>query len=284
MTKFVAIVKPREGSKIIKFFKIRIIVFSAFFIFCATAAFAQSGFDFYFFGQNIKSLQNSNWLKVAAGAVASVCIHELGHALYLEANGKSWDFKASIPSGFAVYTDDNLADGEWSNFGRAGFALQTLIGMGLTFFEETKYSDFTKGWVTMNVVQVLSYQGRRHDIGDDFELIERGGGNSDLELVTFSVLSYNNMIRLENDSLTLARKTEAAPDHHFLWDFSESEVVNEGGFVLNANTRQSLIITSDLELHRLHPKKKFTDVRSLSGNSKFAEWDTDKFDIYATPF
>ena len=284
MAKFVTIVNPRGGFKINKFFKIRISILSALFIFFSTVAFAQSGFDFYFFGQNIKTLQNSNWLKVAAGAVASVCIHELGHALYLESIGKSWDFKASIPSGFAIHTEDNLADGQWRNFGRTGFALQSLIGAGLTFFEGTKYSDFTKGWVTMNAVQVFSYKGRRHDNGDDFELIERGGGNSDLELAAFSVLSFNNLIRLENDSLTLLTKSEAALDYNFLYNFSESEDVSNDVLVLNAGSRQSIVITSALELPLLHPQKISTEGSSLRGNSKFAEWDTNKFDRYATAY
>jgi hypothetical protein len=50
-------------------------------------AFALDGFSFYFLGQNIKSFQNSNWMEVAVGALASICIHELGHAIYLEAGG-----------------------------------------------------------------------------------------------------------------------------------------------------------------------------------------------------
>ena len=137
MAGFVTIVKLWGGIKINRFFKIRILILSALFIFYATAAFAQSGFDFYFFGQNIKSFQNSNWLKVTAGAVASVCIHELGHALYLESIGKSWEFQASVPSGFSVHTADNLADNELSNFGRAGFALQTLIGTALFLMQQS---------------------------------------------------------------------------------------------------------------------------------------------------
>ena len=55
----------------------KIIVCCTLIIASSTPAFAGSGFDFYFFGQNMKAFQNSNWMQVAAGAVASVCVHEL---------------------------------------------------------------------------------------------------------------------------------------------------------------------------------------------------------------
>jgi len=55
-----------------------------------------------------------------------------------------------------------LTGSEMRNFGRAGFALQSLVGTGLTLFRQTRDWDFTKGWVAMNAVQVISYQSRRH--------------------------------------------------------------------------------------------------------------------------
>ncbi len=64
---------------------------------------AQSDYEFYFFGINLKSFQGSNWLKVTAGAVASVLVHELGHALYLQSQGKDWDLQSSS-SGLATHT------------------------------------------------------------------------------------------------------------------------------------------------------------------------------------
>jgi hypothetical protein len=239
---------PRGGLKINNYLKIRIIILSALFIFYSPAAFAESGFDFYFFGQNINAYQNSNWIEVTAGAVASLCIHELGHALYLESIGKSWEFQVSAPSGFAVHTADNLADDESSILGRAGFALQTLIGTGLTLFEETRHSDFTKGWVGMTAAQVLSYRGRRHDNGDDFELIERGGGDNDLELAGFSILSMKNLIRSKNDRITWVTPSEPIPDDNLSYDFSEPENGSNDFFFSNTDRRQSFSATSDLEL------------------------------------
>ena len=158
---------------------------------------AQSDYEFYFFGINLKSFQGSNWLKVTAGAVASVLVHELGHALYLQSQGKDWDLQSSS-SGLAIHTPDPLSDSQYRNFGRAGFALQALIGTALTTFEKTRYSDFTKGWVGMNAFQVCSYNGRNHDIGSDFKMIETGGGNGDMELGVFGLVSSYNLLKLDS--------------------------------------------------------------------------------------
>lgn len=200
----------------------RIFIVPLLLLICSEPAYAQHGFNFYFFGQNIKSFQNGNWMEVTVGAFASICIHELGHALYLESKGKSWNLDTSISSGFAIRTDESLTDSEKRNFGGAGFALQSLIGTGLTLFRQTRNLGFTKGWVTMNAVQILSYQTRPHGNDDDFALIEQGGGGSDLEFAAFSLLSVNNLMRLENDSLLSATKSEAAPDFNLSGEFAGS--------------------------------------------------------------
>ena len=77
---------------------------------------AQSDYEFYFFGINLKSFQESNWLKVTAGAVASVLVHELGHALYLQSQGKDWDLQSSSSSGLAIHTSDPLSENQYRNF------------------------------------------------------------------------------------------------------------------------------------------------------------------------
>ncbi|MCP4371829.1 MAG: hypothetical protein GY797_27485 [Deltaproteobacteria bacterium] len=158
---------------------------------------AQSDYEFYFFGINLKSFQDSNWLKVIAGAVASVLVHELGHALYLQSQGKDWDLQSSSSSGLAIHTSNSLSDNQYRNFGRAGFTLQTFVGAVLTTFQNTKYSDFTRGWVGMNAFQVCSYNERNRDLGDDFKLIERGGGNKNFELGAFYLISSYNLLKMD---------------------------------------------------------------------------------------
>jgi len=180
---------------------------------------AQSDYEFYFFGINLKSFQGSNWLKVTAGAVASVLVHELGHALYLQSQGKDWDLQSSSSSGLAIHTSDFLSENQYRNFGRAGFALQTFIGAVLTTFEKTRYSDFTKGWVGINAFQVSSYNGRNHDIGNDFEMIERGGGNGDFELGVFYLIGSYNLLKMDMPAqmpyFSAATKAKAWPESSF---------------------------------------------------------------------
>ena len=247
------------------------IFLSVLFIFNANMAFAQGGFEFYFFGQNISSFQNGNWLKATAGAVASLCIHEVGHALYLESIGKSWNLNASITSGFSIRTDENMTDTERGNFGRAGFALQSLVGTGLTLFEKTRNWDFTKGWVAMSTTQVFTYQGRRNDNDDDFAMIEKGGGKSDLEYAAFSFLSFNNWMRLENDSLPLATKAETAPDFNPSDNFYESEGDSKDEFVSYRHSPISLNINSPLQLPHLDPQKAMMQSSSWGNSPKLTD-------------
>jgi hypothetical protein len=183
---------------------------------------AQSDYEFYFFGINLKSFQGSNWLKVTAGAVASVLVHELGHALYLQSHGKDWDLQTSSSSGLAIETSDPLSNNQYRNFGRAGFALQTFIGAVLTNFDKTRYSDFTKGWLGMNAFQVCSYNVRNHDIGNDFEMIERGGGNGDFEFGVFSLISSYNLLKMDISSqmpyFSATTKPKVWPESFYTWE------------------------------------------------------------------
>ncbi|MBW2249557.1 MAG: hypothetical protein JRF60_02740 [Deltaproteobacteria bacterium] len=183
---------------------------------------AQGDYEFYFFGINLKSFQESNWVKVTAGAVASVLVHELGHALYLQSQGKDWDLQSSSSSGLAIHTSETLSENQYRNFGRAGFALQTFIGAVLTTFDNTRYSDFTKGWVGMNAFQVCSYNGRNHDIGNDFEMIERGGGNGDFELGVFYLIGSHNLLKMDMPAqmpyFSSTIKAKALPESFYTWE------------------------------------------------------------------
>ncbi len=162
---------------------------------------AKSGWEFYFFGVNLKVFKESNWLMVAVGAATSLLTHEFGHALYLESQGKNWDISTSA-SGFVVRTNDNLQDSQYRNFGRSGFAVQTGIGVLLTSFESTRHLDFTKGWVGMNTAQLYTYDLRGHNDGNDFELIERGNGDKRLDYGSFVFITQKNLLAIENPALS----------------------------------------------------------------------------------
>jgi len=160
---------------------------------CISAA--QSDYEFYFFGINLKAFKNSNWLMITTGAVTSMLAHELGHALYLESQGKEWGLSGSS-AGLAVSTNNNLTDSQYRNLGRSGFAFQAGIGALLTTFESTRRLDFTKGWVCMNAAQLWTYDHRQHKRGDDFALIERGNGDKRLDFGALALISQNNLVAI----------------------------------------------------------------------------------------
>lgn len=193
---------------------------------CVSAA--QSDWEFYFFGVNLKAFKDSNWLMVATGAVTSLLTHELGHALYLESQGQDWNLVPSS-SGLAIHTDNYLTDKQYRNLGRSGFALQTGIGTILTSFESTKHLDFTKGWVSVNVAQFYTYEQRSHDNGDDFALIERGNGDKGLNLGALAFITQNNLLAIENPSPVIsnvpeiAKSKKASSAWHFEATFSKEQ-------------------------------------------------------------
>lgn len=212
-----------------KFKKVRrmlsIIIVTALIASIPGLATAKSDYDFYFFGIKLESFNDCNWLKVAAGAATSILVHELGHALYLEYAGKPWDFKASLSSGFAVQTRAHLSDADRCHFGRAGFALQTFVGTLLTTFKKTKRSDFTKGWIGINTVQVYSYRFRNHADGNDFKVIDQGGGNGNMENVLFSAMSTYNLRQLESNFVKFPFQMNLKPETNFFNDISETRIL-----------------------------------------------------------
>lgn len=186
-----------------------IFIISAAILLQPCASVAQSDWEFYFFGVNLKTFKESNWLMVATGAVASMLAHELGHALYLESQGKDWDLLPSS-SGLAIHTDNYLTDKQYRNLGRSGFALQTGIGTILTSFKSTKHLDFTKGWVSINVAQLYTYEQRKHDNGDDFALIERGNGDKGLNLGALAFITKNNLLAIKSPGPMLSKVPDTA--------------------------------------------------------------------------
>ena len=118
--------------------------------------------------------------------------------MYLQFAGKDWELKGSS-SGLSIVTPDHLSSDESRGFGMAGFALQTAVGTLLTSFEKTRTSDYTKGWVGANTVQLFTYPIRPHVDGSDFQMIERGGGDADQIHSVFSMISCYNFARLQSD-------------------------------------------------------------------------------------
>jgi len=188
------------GTKFMKIRKALILFVLLTFILSPTTLWAKGGYDIYFLGVNLKTtFQGSSWMKIAVGAAASILTHELGHALYLESRGKDWSLESSS-SGFAVTTTNSLTDKEYRGLGRSGYLLQTGIGLLLTQFDVTAKSDFTKGWVGINVVQSLTHQWRDHNGYDDFAMVDRGQGNGESSFRLFTSISIYNYLKANSET------------------------------------------------------------------------------------
>ena len=261
-----------------------VVIFSC--CFCIGSASGESGFEFYFFGQNLKTFQNCNLAELVVGAVASVAAHELGHALYAELAGKSWELEASVPSGFAVHSNDSFSDREYRDFGRSGFALQTCIGIILTSFEQTRNSDFTKGWVGMNAVEASAYKIRPRNGGDDFDLVDRGGGNGDIEYAVVSALSLNNLRRLEPDLIPSLTNYRINSNAGFPYQNNASLSADRNVFFSDADVDQRSSLISELDLEGEQPENLSPDVGFDGSQYASAEWETsdlsvDRRDVFA---
>ncbi len=242
-------------------------------------AHAQSDFEYYLFGVKLGSFQESNWLEITAGMTASVLTHELGHVLYLELAGKSWDARYSFPSELAIHTDDSLTDGEVVNFGRAGFVLQTAIGTVLSSWEATRRSDFVKGWVAMNAVQAYAYKSRPRKIGDDFALIERGGGNGDLEHAAFTFMALSNVMRLESGSV----RPLTHPGMTFRTEVSSPITDTVGNFKTTfsaaAASSHHMVSFAQRRLRQFNLQDMPPEVSTHRWTSPFAEWEANHYGV-----
>ncbi len=242
-------------------------------------AHAQSDFEYYLFGVKLGSFQETNWFEITAGVTASLLTHELGHALYLELAGKSWDARYSFPSEVAIHTDDSLTGGEAVNFGRAGFVLQTAIGTVLSSVEATRRLDFVKGWVAMNAVEAYAYKSRPRKIGDDFALIDRGGGNGDLEFAAFTFMALSNVMRLESGSV----RPLTRPGMTFRTEVSSPRTDDVGNFkkTFSAAAEPSHHMASFTQRRFLqfNLQESPAEFRARSWTSPFVEWEANHYDV-----
>lgn len=253
------------GTKFKKTKKAFIIFVIFTFVMSPSTLWAKGGFDIYFLGINLKTFQGSNWMKIAAGAAASILTHELGHALYLESQGKDWNVEPSS-TGFAVTTTDSLTDKEYRGLGRSGYLLQTGIGLLLTCFDATAKSDFTKGWTGINVVQSLTYKLRGHNGYDDFAMIDRGQGNGESAYRLFTSISIYNFLKANSETSRVIYDISGSQDKRRLMTgenpiFQFNDELNP--LVFSTNTEISPSLPFDLFAKNKTPSPKMGEKQSL---------------------
>lgn len=150
----------------------------------------------YIMGVDVKeAVKAEDIVKMGLGAAASVAAHVAGHYIAGEFVGADirQDFDREI-----ITNPQDLTASDWRWFARGGFAFQALVNTALTSFEATRTSFFTRGFTLMTIAENFSYRLRRPDDGD-VELINRFGGNGDMEFYLYSGMSLWNMYRINKD-------------------------------------------------------------------------------------
>lgn len=160
------------------------------FILSLTIAPSSQAMEFYFCGINIKSLKNMNTKEAIVGAIVSLATHVTGHLLCLELQDKEWRLEYESFS-LREYTLDPLSDKENRWFSRSGFLLQNLVGLGLSSFQGTRNTDFTKGYTLFNLTEIAMYP--RHQDGGDFHSLDEHDGQGDMEWSLYSVIALYNL-------------------------------------------------------------------------------------------
>ena len=131
---------------------------------------------FYIFGVDLDLIKERDWAMVLLGATSSILTHRAGHAGYLSLRGKHYEIvkeRFHTPAGYITHEALNLDESR--RYARAGFALQSIIGLGLTGFKATRKSSFTKGFVVATGLELALYHQYHEDWGD-FGMIEDQGG------------------------------------------------------------------------------------------------------------
>lgn len=147
--------------------------------------------DFYILGVNLKWLKDAepkDYVMMAIGAGSSLIVHELGHYSYARLNNQNIDFHGTS---YDLYSSSRQMQ---KNTAKAGFIAQSLIGLGLTSFDKTRHSYFTRGYTSFEATQLVLYD-RKEDRYNDFNTIRKNGGNEDLFFWTISAVSAHNLLR-----------------------------------------------------------------------------------------
>lgn len=154
--------------------------------------------QFVVLGVNVNKLDEVDLKTAALGAVASIVVHELGHVVCAKLQGADVGIDI-LPTPEVTWEKDGRFDR--AMFGRAGFALQTLVGVMLPA------GDFRTGWWAMETFESASYLARPSH-GDTRE-IDFGGGHPELEMSLYHGLSKINLFNCV--SVKQPEKTPAKP-------------------------------------------------------------------------
>ena len=156
------------------------------------------GTKFYFMGVDmdiVRDAEPKDWFLTSAGIASSFAAHAAGHWVFGEVFGVEFEYRD-------FYTKEHVTNvGEYSDsdarwFGRGGFVTQHAIGLGLTSFEASRYSYFTKGYVGFAAYQTWTYKPFNNSDYNDLKWLDDHGGDGDLEWGIYSLIALHNVLRV----------------------------------------------------------------------------------------
>jgi hypothetical protein len=148
-------------------------------------------FDFYVFGINMKWIKNAepkDYGMMILGGVTNFLVHESGHYLSSKIEGVDVDFNGTN------FIMNNASKKEARNIARAGYMLDSIVGLSLTTFAKDSY--FTKGYTLTHSIGLTTYNIRNKKY-NDFKTIQENGGNEDAFFYGISAISTHNLLRQE---------------------------------------------------------------------------------------
>ncbi|MBW2052728.1 MAG: hypothetical protein JRI85_10900 [Deltaproteobacteria bacterium] len=155
----------------------------------AVSSAAWDDWKIYFNGIRIDRLDKANWWMVGLGMISSLACHELCHIASLEMADVGWRLEFDGLNCVVHPTNGSMTNSERLRTAYMGFAGQVGVGLLLASFEKTRDSDFTRGWIGMASLELLSYGPCLDaDSRGDFGMIARAGGNAKLAWAGFVLL------------------------------------------------------------------------------------------------
>ena len=148
---------------------------------------------FYVMGVDVSEFRGATTnerAEMVLGGLFSLGVHITGH--YIAAELFDVNLSQIGLSERINYSNNPSAQSlQW--VGRGGFLFQIGINTLLSTYAEDSF--FTKGFTGFTAIELSTYPCRRIKCGD-FDLIDRNGGNGDLEYFLYSTLTSYNLWRL----------------------------------------------------------------------------------------
>ncbi len=149
--------------------------------------------EFNVMGITAKHFENRDWKVVVGGALSSLVVHEAGHLLWAKSHGGGhfdWGERAVIMEDYY-----DRSHSEQQMFHRAGFLAQLIVGGALTAIPKTRHSDFTVGFNSLSIIEMVTYVtvGHGNDETSDVKQLDHGVVECTIYTVGAGVLSYINI-------------------------------------------------------------------------------------------